>query len=126
MTTPDYLLSPPGSALQWKAALLAARVVCLSEAVVAAHRPMVDLILATAKSRAGSRWRTFVGEAELDAFRELAAARRRKHELRTILHTKESRDAKFRGAPNVMTLHGFVESLGNLDVSATTLGICKR
>ena len=57
VTTLDYFLSPPGSALQWKAALLAARVVYLSEAVVAAHRPMIDLILATAKNRAGSRWR---------------------------------------------------------------------
>ena len=126
VTTPDYFLSPPGSALQWKAALLAARVVYLSEAVVAAHRPMIDLILATAKNRVGSRWRTFVGEAEWDAFRELAAALRRKNELRTILHARESRDAKFRGVPSVMTLHGFVASLGNLDVSATTLGMCKR
>jgi hypothetical protein len=53
---------------------------------------MVDVILATAKNRAGSRWRVFVGEAEWDAFQELAAARRRKHEFRASLHAGESGD----------------------------------
>ena len=122
----EYFLSPPGSALQWKAALLLPRLVCFSEAVVVAHRAMVDVILATVKSRTGSRWQTFVGAAEWDAFQRLAAARRRKHELRTILHAREIRDAKFRGAPNSMTLHSLVESLGHLDASASTLGMCKR
>ena len=52
VTNPEYFLSPPGSALQWKAALRTPRTVYLSDAVLAAHKPMVDVILATAKSRA--------------------------------------------------------------------------
>ena len=36
-TTPDHFVSPPGTALQWKAALLVPRVVFFSDAVRAAH-----------------------------------------------------------------------------------------
>ncbi|MFM7979393.1 MAG: hypothetical protein ACKPKO_08770, partial [Candidatus Fonsibacter sp.] len=47
VATPDYFLAPPGSALQWKAALLLPRVVYISEAVCVAHTCMVDTIVAT-------------------------------------------------------------------------------
>ena len=80
---------------------------------------MVDLILATARSRAGSRWRIFVGAQEF-------AARRRENEIKTILHARESGDAKLRGAANVVTLHDFLESLGHLEVSASALWMRKR
>ena len=126
VANPEYCLSPPGSALQWKAALLLPRLVYFPEAVVVAHTAMVDVIVATVKSRTGSRWQTFVGAAEWDAFQKLAAARRRKHEIKTILHAGERRDAKFRGAANAATLHAFLESLGHLEVGASTLGMCKR
>ena len=44
----------------------------------------------------------------------------------TILHARERRDAKFRGAANAATLHAFLESLGHLEVGASTLGVRKR
>ena len=103
----------------------------LPDAVRAAHTHMVDLILATSRTwhlpngKAASRWRVFAGAAQWDEFR-LATARRRKHEIRTILHARERADAKFRAAVNVVTVHGVLESLGQLQVNASTLGMCKR
>ena len=129
--TPEYVLSPPGAALQWKAAGCAPRQVYLSDAVRAAHTCMADMILATSRAwrlpngKAASRWRIFAGAAQRGEFHGLAA-RRRKHEVRTILHARGRADAKFRGAANVVTLHGFLESLGHLQASASTLGMCKR
>ena len=109
------------------------RLVRLSDAVRAARTCMVDLILATSRTwhlpnsgKAASRWRIFAGAAQWDEFHGLATARRRKHEVRTILHARERAGAKFRGAVNVVTLHGFLESLGHLQVNASTLGMCKR
>ena len=107
------------------------RRVYLSDAVHAAHTCMVDPILATSRTwhlpngKAASRWRIFAGAAQWDEFHGLAA-RRRKHEIRTILHARERADAKFRAAVSVVTLHGFLESLGQLQVNASTLGMCKR
>ena len=89
---------------------------------------MVDLTLATARTwhlpngKAASRWRIFAGAAQWDELHGLANARRRKHEIRTILHAREPADAKLRGAANVVALHGFLESLGHLQVNASTLG----
>ena len=128
----DYVLSPLGAALQWKAALLVPRLVYLSDAVRAAHACMVDLTLAASRAwrlpngKAASRWRIFAGSAQWDELHGLATARRRKHEIRTILHARERADAKFRAAVNVVALHGFLESLGQLQVNASTLGMRKR
>ena len=124
-------MSPPGAALQWKAALRVPRPVYLSDAVRAAHTCMVDMSLATSRtwhlpsSKAASRWRIFAGAAPWDEPDGLDA-RRRKREIRTILHARERGDPKLRGAANVVTLHGFLESLGHLQVNASTLGVCKR
>ena len=133
MATPEYFVSPPGAALQWNAALCVPRLVCLSDAVRAAHTCMVDLILATSRTwhlpnsgKAASRWRIFAGAAQWDELHGLATARRRRHEIRTILHARERADAKFRGAANVVTLRGFLESLGQLQVNAITLGMCRH
>jgi hypothetical protein len=131
VTTPEHFLSPPGTALQWKAALHVPRVVFLSDAVRAAHTCMVDLILATARAlqlpngKEASRWRTFVGAAEWEDFQVLAA-RRRKHETRTVLHAAERGDPTFQDAPSVMSLQEFLESLGQLEASTSILGMCNR
>ena len=131
MATLEYVLSPPGAALQWKAALLVPRLVYLPVAVRAAHTCMVDLILAASRTwrlpngKAASRWRIFAGAAQWDELHGLAA-RRRTHEIRTILHARERADAKFRGAANVVAFHGFLESLGHLQVNTSTLGTRKR
>ena len=130
VTTPEYFLSPPGAALQWKAALLVPRVVYLSQAVCAAHMVMVDLIRSTESTlqlpngKSASRWRVFVGE-QWEDFKTLSS-RRRTHEIRTILHATDRGDPTFQDAANVMALHEFLASLGHLDGNASILGMCKR
>ena len=131
VATPEYVLSPPGAALQWKAALFVPRLVYLSDAARAVHTRMVDLALAASgtwqlpNGKAASRWRIFAEAAQGDEPHGLDA-RRRKHEIRAILHARERAGAKFRGAANLVTLHGFLESLGHLQVNASTLRMRKR
>ena len=126
VATPECLLSPPGAALQWKAALLVPRLACPPDAARVARACMVDLTLATSRTwhlpngKAASRWRILWDEFQG------CAARRRKNELRTILRARERGDTKLRGAASVVTLHGFLEPLGHLQVSASTLGMRKR
>jgi hypothetical protein len=130
VTTPEYFFSPPGAALQWKAALLVPRVVYVSQAVCAAHKVMVDLIRSTESTlqlpngKSASRWRVFVGE-QWEEFKTLFS-RRRTHEIRTLLHATDRGDPTFQDAPNVMSLHEFLASLGHLDGNASILGMCKR
>ena len=126
VTTPEYFLAPPGSALKWKAALLVPRLVYLSDAVCATHTCIVDLIHATARSwqltngKMASRWRRFQG-AQWEEFATVSA-RRRKHKVRTILHAKDRGGPKFQDAANAMSLHGFIASLV-LATSASILGV---
>ena len=130
MTTPEYFLAPHGSALKWKAALLVPRLADLPDAVCAAHTRTGDLILATARSwqltkaQMASRWQTFQ-DAQWEDFATVTT-RRRKHEVRTILHAKDRRDPEFQDAAKAMALHDFIASLGQNETNASTLGVCSR
>ena len=57
----------------------------------------------------GAQWEEFA----------TVAARRRKHQVRTILHTKDRGD---QDAANAMPLHGVVASLWQLESNASMLG----
>ena len=91
---------------------------------------MVDLIQSTKNTlqlpngKSASRWRVFVGE-QWEEFKTLSS-RRRAAEVRTILHATDRGDPTFQAAVNVMSLHGFLASLGHLDGNASILGTCKR
>ena len=122
VTRPEYFLAPPGSALKWKAALLVPRLVYLSDAVCAAHTCIVDLIHTTARSwqltngKMASRWRMFQG-AQWEEFATVSA-RRRKHEVRKILHVEDRGDPKFQDVANAVSLHYLIASLWQLETNA--------
>ena len=132
VTTPAYFLAPPAPALQWKAALLVSRLVFFSGSVYAAHKTMIDVIQATAgalclpNGRPASRWRIFVGPAQLPDYQVFVGRRNRKHELRTIVHSNERHDQQFQNKPNVMILSEFLASLGQLEATASIMGMCNR
>ena len=50
------------------------------------------------------------------------SARRRKHEVRTILRAKDLGDPKTQDAANAMSLHVVIASLGQLETNASILG----
>jgi hypothetical protein len=129
VVTPDFFLSPPGVAVQWKADLQLQRTVYFSEGVRAAHTAMVDLILLALKGQSESRWRVFLGD-QWPEFQGVAAkkvAQKRGYELRSVLLATELRAPQFRSAANNnITLHDFLGSLGRLEVTASMLGMCRR
>ena len=93
---------------------------------------MIDVIQATAgafflpNGRPASRWRIFVGPAQLADYQVFVGRRNRKHELRTIVHSDERHDQQFQNKPNVMILSEFLASLGQLEATASIMGMCNR
>jgi hypothetical protein len=128
VVTPDFFLSPPGVAVQWKADLLLHRTVYFSEGVQAAHSAMVDLILLVL-SESASRWKVFVGD-QWQEFQGVAAkkvAQKRRYEVCSVLLATELQAPQFcGGAVENTTLHDFLAKLGRLVVNASVLGMCQR
>ena len=130
VTTPDYFLAPPSPVLQWKAALAQPRIVFFSDMVNAAHKSMVEVIIATAGAWTGlvqaSRWQIFVGANEWPQYQTFVGRRNRKNQLRTIVHTSERQHPNFQNMPAVMNLHEFLETLGQLETNSSMMGMCNR
>jgi hypothetical protein len=128
VVTPDFFLSPPGVAVQWKADSQLHRTVYFSEGVRAAHSAMVNLIILVLGESA-SRWKVFVGD-QWQEFQGVAAkkvAQKRRYEVWSVLLKTELQAPQFcGGAVENTTLHDFLAKLGRLAVNASVLGMCQR
>ena len=127
----DYLLSPPGIAVQWQSALALRRVVFISgKSACHTHTCMVDLVCASHGALGtASKWQVWVGDALWRDFQTLAATRvsqKRSSEVRTVVHATEHGLPRYHGATNVTSLQDLLESVQRLDKGSSLMGLCQR
>jgi hypothetical protein len=131
VVTPEALLTPGGSILQFRRALDWPRHVFISRKCQEKHAVMVNLARRVSGLSTNSRW-TYYFEADgpqrKDLFRDRAIRRGHAHrsEVATVLLEAELGTPDFSQLPNQMLLSSFISGMRRVDRRATVLGICGR